>query len=62
MISKANQQKISFAWGVGISGMRTDSRFSEVSAEFLIKKPRRRAKFYATAAVQHRDYLSVDMP
>ncbi|MCV5485678.1 hypothetical protein OFS24_25770, partial [Escherichia coli] len=35
---KKNQQKIVFAWGVGISGMRTDSRFSGVSAELLIKK------------------------
>ncbi|MGS0325431.1 hypothetical protein ACUOOH_28560, partial [Escherichia coli] len=35
---KKNQQKIVFAWGVGISGMKTDSRFSGVSAEFLIKK------------------------
>ncbi|MCV5766794.1 hypothetical protein OFN22_25035, partial [Escherichia coli] len=35
---KKNQQKLVFAWGVGISGMRTDSRFSGVSAELLIKK------------------------
>ncbi len=41
--------------------MRTDSRFSGVSAEYLIKNTRRRARFYATAAVLHRDYLSVDM-
>ena len=38
MIWKANQRKVGFAWGVDISGMRTDSRFSGVSAEFLIKK------------------------
>ncbi|HFO6413539.1 TPA: hypothetical protein ACHKPG_004501, partial [Escherichia coli] len=34
---KKNQQKLVFAWG-GISGMRTDSCFSGVSAELLIKK------------------------
>ncbi len=38
MIKKATQKKVGFAWGVGISGMRTDSRFSGVSAEYLIKK------------------------
>ena len=38
MIQIANQQKLVFAWGVGISGMRTDSCFSGVSTECLIKK------------------------
>ncbi|WP_346843087.1 hypothetical protein, partial [Klebsiella pneumoniae] len=35
---KKNQKKIVFAWGVVISGMRTESRFSGVSAELLSKK------------------------
>ncbi|MCV5296509.1 hypothetical protein OFC42_32515, partial [Escherichia coli] len=60
---KKNQQKIVFAWGVGISGMRTDSRFSGVSAELLIKKHSTQSEILCNSGCTalHRDYLSVDM-